>query len=221
MNLVYIFMGLILGIVGNLLVSFYMQMLQTDYSDRWVWSFLGSLIVLLLFSAFWLRYARGLIKSVAPKQTAEKPTKTRPVISKEELEALLSIYNARLTIISLFAGFILVTIPVILFYVEPPSEIIQKLCVFFLLASFDCFFLRVILRHSWTMRLLKEIYPNIPLKEGWYSGYLMTSAVFFMMASIGFMLLLKAWVAEAIIWFSISIVFALFSHTRVMKAKRA
>jgi hypothetical protein len=63
LSLVFIFMGLLLGIVGNLFVSFFINMINTSYSRAWVISTMGGGIVLVIFSVWWLRYAINLLRT--------------------------------------------------------------------------------------------------------------------------------------------------------------
>ena len=101
LNLIYLLMGLILGIVGNLLVSFYMRMIDSNYSQVWVMSFGTSVVVLIIFGAFWLWHARRLIKTPRTVETEKKETHREDIekkeiseIRKEDIDVLLAEYRA-------------------------------------------------------------------------------------------------------------------------------
>lgn len=64
LNLFYAFIGLLLGIVGNLWASYFMKILELrQYSpDVWIYSFIGMSIVLIVFGFFFLRHVQRLIR---------------------------------------------------------------------------------------------------------------------------------------------------------------
>jgi uncharacterized membrane protein len=134
------------------------------------------------------------------------------------LEAFLSIYQTLVTIITFFAGFVFATIPVVLFAVEL-SSVYGKLIIYFLLASLLIFTIMIDLYHSATMIIAHQTRPalNKPRKAMSrirLADLFMGIAMFFALASISFMLLLKGqeWTIEAIIWFLISIARPILGH---------
>lgn len=63
-NLFYIFLGLLLGMIGNLWASYFMKVLEIrQYSaEVWIYSFIGVTIALIVFGFLFLRHVLSLIR---------------------------------------------------------------------------------------------------------------------------------------------------------------
>lgn len=87
LNLHYVSLGLLTGIIGNIWVYYFSKLLEKHYpSLNWDWVFLISTVVFVLWLFFWIRYIiHGLRKRPQRKET-EKETEEikKPEIDKEE-----------------------------------------------------------------------------------------------------------------------------------------
>ena len=137
--------------------------------------------------------------------------KERNKLTISELDTLLAMYQSLTTIFTFFAGFVFVTIPLVIFSVEI-SSLYGRLIIYFLLTSLLIFNIIIDLYHSATLRVYQQTSPNTfrifrKYPEPRIADKLLEIAMFFALSSISFMLLLKGqeWTIEAIIWFLISI----------------
>jgi MFS family permease len=221
-NLIYLFMGLILGIIGNLLVSFYMKMIETNYSQIWIISFASSVVTLILFGIFWLRYANKIIKNPEKTEEEKKETPTQTLTRVQRLNLYLSFYETTNTLISLLASFSFVTIPFILFTINAYSYML-RLVIDSLLVSFFSFFMLIILYHSSVIRLVisedKGMFKrrSLEMKIG---DLFFLLATFFVPFSLGLMLFLKGtdqWLNQAVSCILMSFFFPTLAYLRILK----
>ena len=63
-NLFYIFLGLLLGIVSNLWVAYFMKILELRQhsAEVWFYSFIGMTVLLIVFGYLFIRHVLGLIR---------------------------------------------------------------------------------------------------------------------------------------------------------------
>lgn len=146
----------------------------------------------------------------------------RDKLTPSELGSKLAFYQIITTLITFFAGFVFVTIPLVIFSVEI-SPLYGRLLLYWLLAALLIFTVTMDLYHlafgiitSRTMPHVGQIigkYPG-PSTLIRYSDRLFGIAMFFALSSISFMLLLKGqeFMIEAFIWFLISILRPALGH---------
>lgn len=135
----------------------------------------------------------------------------RNKLTPSELDKLLATYQTITTIITFFAEFVFVTIPLIIFSTEI-SSLYGRLIIYLLLTSLLLFTIAIDLHHSAVLRAYQQTMPDTfrifrRYREPRLADQLMTIAMFCASASISFMLLLKGeeWTIEALIWFLLSI----------------
>lgn len=135
----------------------------------------------------------------------------RNKLTPSELDKLLAMYQSITTIITFFAGFVFVTIPLIIFSTEI-SFLYGRLILYLLLTSLLVFTTTIDLYHSAVLRVFQQTSPNAvrifrKYREPRIVDQFMGIAMFFASSSISFMLLPKGqeWAIEALIWFLISI----------------
>ena len=144
-------------------------------------------------------------------------------VTRGELDTVLSLYQSLITIHTFLAGFVFVTIPLVIFSAEI-SSLYGRLLLWVLLAGFLGFTFIIDLYHTAVLRAFRQIIPDvfqaiIEMREV-KMAELITRPVFFLLyCSISIMLLLKGpeWTTEAIIWFLISIGRTLSSLYWLMK----
>lgn len=126
------------------------------------------------------------------------------------------------TLITFFAGFVFVTIPLVIFSTDT-SSLYGRLMLYWLLAALLIYTVTMDLYHLAYSIIASRAMPHIsqvirkyrePRLLFTYSDRLFGIAMFFALSSISFMLLLKGQelIAEAIIWFLVSIVRAVVGH---------
>jgi len=132
-------------------------------------------------------------------------------LTQSELDTMIGVYQSLLNIVVFFAGFVFVTIPLVIFSIETSSTY-GKLIIYTLLAAFLAFTLTIDQYHSTMLQTCQETIPKayrtIREKRGTIIGERsMGIGIFLAFSSLGFMLLLKGpeWTIEAIIWLLISI----------------
>ena len=152
--------------------------------------------------------------------------KKRDKLTPSELDTLLTMYQSMVTIFTFFAGFVFVTIPLIIFSAEI-SPIYGRLTLYFLLTSLFIFTTIIDLYHSAVLRAYQQTSPNTfrifrKYREPRIADQLFEIAMFFALSSISFMLLLKGqeWTIEAIIWFLVSIGRPISGHFLIFRFLR-
>lgn len=142
----------------------------------------------------------------------------RNKLTLSELSTLLEMYQSLTAIFTFFAGFVFVTIPLVVFSAEI-SSLYGRFVVYSLLACLLIFTLMIDLYHSAVFGVYQQTSPitfRIFRKhpEPRLAEQLFGIAIFLVSFSISFMLLLKGqeWIIEAIIWFIISTGRMIFGH---------
>jgi len=132
-----------------------------------------------------------------------------------ELNAMLSVYQSLITILTFFAGFVFVTIPFVIFSIEI-SSLYGRLVIYLLLTALLVFTTIIQLYHIATLRAVGLTYPKTDqirkYREIRIAEPLLGITFFIAFSSISFMLLLKGeeWTIEAIVWFLISFFATIF-----------
>ena len=144
--------------------------------------------------------------------------KERDKLTPSELNNVLSWFQSIFTIVVFFAGFVFVTIPLVIFSAEISSRY-GRLGLYCLLISLLVFTIILDLYVVQVIRIWAETSPKTMrifgrYFEGRIADQLMTIAIFFASVSISFMLLLKGQelMSEAIVWFLLSLIRIIFSH---------
>jgi hypothetical protein len=144
----------------------------------------------------------------------EKEDKLTP----SELSRFVALYQSLMTIITFFAGFVFVTVPLIVFSADSLSSLYGRLILYSLLASLFLFMTIIDVYHSAVLRAYQETDPKVIQIIKKYvprmTDRLIATAAFLALASISFMLLLKGqeWAIEALIWFLIAVVRTILGH---------
>ena len=130
----------------------------------------------------------------------------RNKLTPSELDKVLALYQSLLTLVIFFAGFVFVTIPLVIFSAEV-SHLYGRLVLYFLLTSLVIFATMIDLYHANTLQAFGQTIPNAfrilgKYKKADVADLLMAPAQFFAFASISFMLLLKGqeFAVDALIW---------------------
>ena len=150
----------------------------------------------------------------------------RDKLTPSELDKLVALYQSLVTIITFFAGFVFVTIPLVIFSTESLSSLYGRLILYWLLTSLFLFTTIIDLYHSAVLRAFQQTSPNVVQILRKYkpriTDQLIAIAMFFASGSISFMLLLKGqeWTIEALIWFLVSIVRTVLGHLLVHRPLR-
>jgi len=144
--------------------------------------------------------------------------KERSKLTPGELNNVLSWFQSIFTIVIFFAGFVFVTIPLVIFSAEI-SSLYGRLGLYCLLTSLFVFTIILDLYVVQVIRVWAETSPNTmrilrKYREAGIADQFMTIAIFFASASISFMLLLKGQelMVEAVMWFLLSVIRIIFSH---------
>lgn len=131
--------------------------------------------------------------------------KKRDKLTLSELDTLPAMYQSLVTIFTFFAGFVFVTIPLVIFSTEILS-IYGRLVLYWLLISLFIFTIIIDLYHSAALRAYQQTSPKTfrmfrKYREPRIADQLFEIAMFFALSYISFMLLLKGqeWTIEAII----------------------
>lgn len=156
--------------------------------------------------------------------------KKRDKLTPSELDRLLAIHQSVITIITFFAGFVFVTIPVVLFSVDV-SSIYGRFILYLLLSSLIVFLVALDLHHANVLRAYKEAIPVATRVtrahiEPRLADQLMGIGMFLASISISFMLLLEGpeWIIEAAVWLVASAARVITGHaliTRSLSPSRA
>ncbi len=139
-----------------------------------------------------------------------------------ELDKLLALYQSIQTIVVFIAGFVFVTIPIVIFSIDI-SSLYGRLVLYWLLASLLIFTTVIDVYHSGILRMWSNTLPDAfriftsRMPGGGLADQMIGVAMFFALSSISFMLLLRAeeMIIEATIWFLLSVTRSVSGHFMV------
>ena len=150
--------------------------------------------------------------------------KERDRLTPSGLDSLLAIYQSLITIIIFFAGFVFVTIPLVLFSVDI-SSLYGRLMLYLLLSSLIVFLAALDLHHANVLRAYKDAIPVASRitrahVEPRLADQLIGIGILLASVSISFMLLLKGpeWTIEAAIWFLASTTRVILGHVLINRS---
>lgn len=135
----------------------------------------------------------------------------RDRLTPSELDKVLALYQSLLTLVTFFAGFVFVTIPLVIFSAEV-LQLYGRIVLYFLLASLVIFATMIDLYHANILQAFGETAPNAfrvlgKYKKAGIADLLFVPAQFFAFASISFMMLLKGQelTVDALLWLLVAI----------------
>ena len=130
----------------------------------------------------------------------------RNKLTPSELDKVLALYQSLITLVIFFAGFVFVTIPLVIFSADV-SHLYGRLVLYFLLTSLVIYATIIDLYHANHLQAFGQTIPHAFPVLGKYrkagvADMLMVPAQFFAFASISFMLLLKGpeFTVDALLW---------------------
>jgi len=135
----------------------------------------------------------------------------RNKLTPSELDKVLALYQSLITLVIFFAGFVFVTIPLIIFSADVSHQY-GRLVLYCLLTSLVIYATIIDLYHANHLQAFKQTIPHAFPVLGKYrkaglADLLMVPAQFFAFASISFMLLLKGpeFTVDAFLWILVTI----------------